>query len=165
MADAGLLSDALLPERGEGICLSCMHASLGVDEAALRALARRVLRGERKRCRYLGIVLADGATIRMLNRTYRGADYDTDVLSFPLGDGPEVDGEICVNLDFALEHHAAFGATFEEEVGRYVVHGLLHLMGYDDAGTEDRAAMRALEDRYLAPGGSTAGVSAATESE
>ncbi len=165
MVDAGSFPDPFLPERGEGITLSIMHASLVADEAALRALVRRVLRRESKRCRYLGIVLADDATIRALNRTYRGADYDTDVLSFPLGEGPEVDGEICVNLDFALEHHARYGATYEEEVRRYVVHGLLHLIGYDDAATEDRTAMRALEDRYLAPRGTTAGVSAATESE
>ena len=138
-----------LPESGEGICVRCIHAGLRADEAALCALVRRVLRNETKGCRYLGIILADAATVRDLNRRYRGGDYDTDVLSFALGDGAEIDGEVYVNLDFALAHHARYNATFEEEVRRYVVHGLLHLIGYDDAGSEARSAMRAREDRYL----------------
>lgn len=149
MALDATFPEAALHGRGEGVCVSCIHDSLRADEPALRALVQRVLQKENKVCRYLGIVLADGAAVRDLNRRYRGGDYDTDVLSFALGEGEEIDGEVYVNLDFALAHHARYGATFEEEVRRYVVHGLLHLVGYDDAGSEARAAMRALEDRYL----------------
>ena len=149
MAVEGAFPEAALHGQGDGVCVSCIHDSLRADEPALRALVRRVLQKENKGCRYLGIVLASGSVVRDLNRRYRGGDYDTDVLSFALSDGAEIDGEVYVNLDFALAHHAQYGATFEEEVRRYVVHGLLHLIGYDDAGSEARTAMRALEDRYI----------------
>jgi rRNA maturation RNase YbeY len=124
------------------------HAAL--DLGALRALVRHVIDAEGATLRYLGLVLADRATVLDLNRRYLGHDYATDVLSFPL-DAAEgvVDGEVYVDLDTAAQRHGEFGATFEEEVRRYVVHGVLHLVGYNDATAPERAAMRALEDRYL----------------
>jgi rRNA maturation RNase YbeY len=134
-----------------GLLVEYAHPSRRVDEAALERLLRQVLAAEGRTVRYLGVVLADHETVLDLNRTYLEHDHVTDVLSFPLGEdaGGEVDGEVYVDLDTAAERHAEFGATFEEEVHRYAVHGLLHLLGYDDATSEGRQAMHALEDRYL----------------
>lgn len=132
------------------------HASQRVDEEALRAVVERVLQGEAAEVTYLGIVLSDRETVHELNRTYLAHDYPTDVLSFSLADEEDgaVDGEVYVDLDTAAERHAEFGASFEDEVFRYVVHGVLHLLGYDDATPEEKAAMHALEDRYLGAGSS-----------
>ena len=141
------------PEVGgapSGIYVEQVHARLRVDSVALVELVRTILQLEGRAARFLGIVLTDMTTVREMNRTYRGGDYDTDVLSFPLGGAQELDGEVYVSLDYAQAHHTEFGSSFEGEVRRYVVHGLLHLMGYDDADSAGRAAMRALEDRYLA---------------
>ncbi|WP_054682874.1 rRNA maturation RNase YbeY [Rhodothermus marinus] len=130
------------------------HPSRRLPNALLRRLVQAVLAGEKARLRYLSLVLADHATVRELNRTYLGHDYDTDVLSFPLSEKPGVvEGEIYVDLDTAAERHAEFGATFTQEACRYVVHGLLHLLGYDDATPEARAHMHRLEDRYLQAAG------------
>ena len=111
-----------------------------------------VLAAEGRTVDYLGIILADHDTVLGLNRTYLAHDYLTDVLSFPLGDADAdaIDGEVYVDLDTAAEQHAAFSVSFEEEARRYVVHGLLHLIGYDDATDAGRQAMRRLEDQYLA---------------
>ena len=133
----------------DGLCIAHEHASLRIGEASLCALIRHVLAREARALTYLGVILTDSAAIRALNRQYRGGDYDTDVLSFPLGEAGAIDGEVYVSLDYAAGHCAEFGATFEEEVRRYVIHGLLHLMGYDDADTAGRQRMRRLEDRYL----------------
>ena len=94
----------------------------------------------------------DEETLRRLVRCVLAAEYLTDVLSFPLADADDetVDGEIYVDLDTAAEQHKAYAVSFEEEARRYVVHGLLHLLGYDDTTDAERAAMRRLEDRYLA---------------
>ena len=128
-----------------------VHPTLRLDEAALRQRIDAVLRGEEQTVRYLGIILADHATVLELNRTYLAHDYLTDVLSFPLGepDDDVLDGEVYVDLDTAAERCAEFGTTFEDEATRYVVHGLLHLCGYDDASDDARRRMRALEDQYL----------------
>ncbi len=129
------------------------HPRLRVDEALLEGLVRHVVAHENGRLRTLTVVLADHETVLELNRAYLDHDYHTDVLSFSLADEDEpglVDGEVYVDLDTAAERHDEFGSSFEEEACRYVVHGLLHLLGYDDATGEGKSAMHLLEDRYLA---------------
>lgn len=127
------------------------HPSRRLDEALLQRLVHHVVAEEEGQLRDLTLVLADHETVLHLNRTYLGHDYLTDVLSFPLGDESSdvVEGEVYVDLDTAAERHSEFDASFEEEACRYVVHGVLHLLGYDDATSEGQAAVRKLEDRYL----------------
>ncbi len=129
------------------------HPTRRLDEAAVRAAVGRVVAGEEFRIADLSVVLAGHATVRALNRDWLGHDDDTDVVSFPLDADAlarrEVDGEVYVDLDTAAERAPEFGATFEGEALRYVVHGLLHLTGHDDATDDARAAMRRLEDHYL----------------
>lgn len=130
------------------------HPTRRLDTDALRRLVRHVAEAEKCAVAFLSIVLTGHDLVRTLNRTHLGHDYETDVLAFPLGEAEgeasAIDGEIYVDLDTAAERCGEFGATFEEEARRYVVHGLLHLAGYDDATPDGKAAMRALEDRYLA---------------
>ena len=130
-----------------------IHPERRLDEDALRQLVEAVIAGEGATLAYLGLILADHETVLALNQEYLEHDYLTDVLSFPLSETPgTVDGEVYVDLDTAAERHAEFGTSFEDEARRYVVHGLLHLLGHDDATDARRAAMRRLEDRYLASG-------------
>jgi len=128
-----------------------VHPSLRLDEAALEELVRAVAAEEGFEIEYLGLILADHDTVLALNRDYLAHDYLTDVLSFSLNDTDDaiVDGEVYVDLDTAAERHAEFGVSFEQEACRYAIHGLLHLLGYDDATPAQKATMRALEDRYL----------------
>ena len=129
------------------------HPTRSLDGPALAALIRRAIAGEDFTLRSLGIVLADRETVHRLNRDFLNHDYPTDVISFALDEDAAteriVDGEVYVDLDMAAERAPEFGTTFEDEARRYVVHGLLHLMGYDDATDAERAAMRAREDHYL----------------
>lgn len=137
----------------EALQIEHVHPHLRVDEAVLEQLVQQVIAGEQGILRSLNVVLADHETVLSLNRAYLNHDYHTDVLSFSLDDSGEagvVDGEVYVDLDTAAERHTEFGATFEAEVYRYVVHGLLHLLGYDDATVPEKEVMHALEDRYLA---------------
>jgi rRNA maturation RNase YbeY len=60
-----------------------------------------------------------------------------------------VEGEVYVDLDTAAERHEEFDTSFEREAYRYVIHGLLHLMGYDDATSEGQETMRQKENQYL----------------
>jgi probable rRNA maturation factor len=128
------------------------HPSFRIDTEALEPLIWNVVAGEGAEAVYVGVILADHETVLDLNRTYLQHDYLTDVLSFDLSeteDASVVEGEVYVDLDTAFERHEEFGVSFEEEVRRYVVHGLLHLLGYDDGTPEGKAAMHALEDKYL----------------
>lgn len=139
----------------EALSIEHDHPSRTVDEENLEALIRHVLAKEEASLIHLSVVLSDHETVRTLNRTYLDHDYNTDVLSFSLREEPNeetplaVEGEVYVDLDTAAEQHEEFGATFEEEVHRYVVHGVLHLLGYDDATSSAQQTMREREDRYL----------------
>lgn len=130
------------------------HPSRSVDEAALKHLIRHVLSEEEASLVHLTVVLSDHDTVRHLNRTYLDHDYNTDVLSFSLREEedeepPVVEGEVYVDLDTAAERHEEFETSFEREVHRYVVHGLLHLIGYEDATASAQQTMREREDGYL----------------
>ncbi|HIG74433.1 MAG TPA: rRNA maturation RNase YbeY [Bacteroidetes bacterium] len=130
------------------------HPSLRLTDAVVHAAAERVAAGEGVRWVEVNVILGDHALVRELNREWLQHDWNTDVVSFPLDEEGEargeIEGEVYVDLDTAREEAPAHGASFETEALRYVIHGLLHLAGYDDASDEERAAMRTLEDRYLA---------------
>jgi probable rRNA maturation factor len=78
----------------------------------------------------LSVLLTGNEEIRELNREYRGMDKPTDVLSFPMGDEYLL-GDIVISTEKAALQAIDFGVTFDEEMARLLVHGLLHLAGYD----------------------------------
>lgn len=128
------------------------HASRRVAFAPLIRLLRAVIDGESAAVESLTVVLVDHRSIRDLNKVHLGRAYTTDVIAFdlrePQGSG-HIDGEIYVDLDTAAERAPDFGVRYTDEVRRYAVHGLLHLIGYRDDTAEGKATMRRLEDRYL----------------
>jgi len=143
------------------------HETLFVNSNLVEHCVQSVLSGEGVPDAVIGIVLSNHAVVRELNRSFLGHDFDTDVISFNLGEAAdddseapndvEVTGEVYIDLDTAFERCAEFGASFEQEVCRYAIHGVLHLIGYDDDSVEARMRMRQLEDSYLSgPESSTA---------
>lgn len=133
-----------------GIVVACSHPVRPMPEADLGTLARRVLEAEGCRWTYIGIILSDHDEVHRLNREFLRHDYRTDVLSFVIDASEDgIEGEVYVDLDTAEDNAARFGVPYEQEVARYVVHGLLHLAGHDDDTDAARAAMQRLEDRYL----------------
>lgn len=106
----------------------------------------------------LSIVFADDPFIQELNRTYRDTDTPTDVLSFAQGEGDpfaEPDGggrhlgDIVVSLDTARRQATEYALALQSEVEHLVVHGILHLLGYDHERPDDESLMRAHEDVIL----------------
>lgn len=92
------------------------------------------------------IAFVSDKTIRQLNRRFRAADKATDVLSFPAGDDDGLNlGDIAVSVDTAARQATENGLTFDEEVAQLILHGLLHLCGYDhetDNGEMNRIELR-----------------------
>ena len=128
------------------------HPSLSLDEKTVERLIQHVMEEEGASPVHVSVVLSDHDTVRRLNVAYLDHDYNTDVLSFSMRDddaSDAVEGEVYVDLDTAQERHEEFETSFEREAYRYVVHGVLHLMDYDDATEEGQETMRTLEDKYL----------------
>ena len=128
------------------------HSSLSLDEETVERLIRHVLEEEGASPVHISVVLSDHDTVRRLNVAYLDHDYNTDVLSFSMRDddaSDAVEGEVYVDLDTAQERHEEFDTSFEREAYRYVVHGVLHLIGYDDATEDGQKPMRERENQYL----------------
>jgi probable rRNA maturation factor len=123
-----------------------------VPTAKLVAAAECALRAEDAAHLDLSIAVVTDAEIHLLNRSYLKHDYPTDVISFPLRDGPDPDpllGEVIVSADRARHEARSRGIGFVEELCRYVVHGTLHLLGYDDREAEKREEMHARQEEIL----------------
>lgn len=142
----------------ERISLQIQHPELTLAPHLCRRVLSHVADGEGVRIESLTVVLSDHQTVHDLNRRYLGHDYVTDVLAFDYSEsaseaedagGGAVDGEIYVDLDTAHERHEEFGVGFQHEALRYLIHGMLHLVGYVDETSGDKQEMRTLEDRYL----------------
>lgn len=117
-------------------------------EERITRIAETVFTAEGKDWAHLSVVLADHDTVLSLNREWLDHDWNTDVISFLLEEDP-IEGEVYVDVETAMERHGEFDASLTEEILRYVIHGILHLCGHDDATDAERDAMRVLEDRYL----------------
>jgi len=144
--------------------------SLSVDADRLRRAIEAVLGDAGIEESELSIAVVDDPTIHDLNRRFLAHDYPTDVLSFLLErDGSRLDGEVVVSADTATREAARLGWPAGDELLLYVVHGTLHLVGYDDVTDELRATMRAAERKYLTalglrlPEGSAAAVAPAAD--
>jgi probable rRNA maturation factor len=93
------------------------------------------------------LILCSDYAIRKLNRQYRKIDRATDVLSFPFGD-PDLLGEIYISLQRAKIQAKRYGLTYNKELKRLLIHGLLHLIGYDHHKKAEKTAMEAKERYY-----------------
>lgn len=126
---------------------------LEIDLEMIRKLCERIVDDAGTKTGRIGIVLVDNETIQQYNRDFLQHDYPTDVISFPiedrLADG-HLEGEILACTQVALDRATEFGWSPQEEILLYVVHGILHLVGYDDTTPEERQLMRQKEKNYLA---------------
>ena len=132
-----------------------------------RALIRATLAGEGARPGEIGVLLADDARLRELNRQWRGIDRATDVLSFPYsgprrktrGSGasgspspPVISGDLVISLDRAIEQARRYRVSLGRELARLLVHGTLHLAGHDHHRAAERRIMRLAEARAMRAG-------------
>ncbi|WP_303059327.1 rRNA maturation RNase YbeY [Veillonella magna] len=105
----------------------------------------------------MSVLLCDNKRIHELNREYRHIDRLTDVLSFALNEGDEVNGEaesqllgdLVISLERTAEQAKEYGHPFERELAYLTVHGCLHILGYDHMTEEDKKEMRTEEEFIL----------------
>lgn len=126
----------------------------GLDSALTGPLRGRLRRTLNRAMRLMGhqrttlsvLVTAD-EEMRSLNRRWRGIDRTTDVLSFQ--GGGDVLGDVAISLEQAARQAKHHGVPLDEEVGRLLIHGLLHLLGHDHRTPAQRRAMNAMTERIL----------------
>lgn len=122
-----------------------------VDAERLRQGAQAVLEGEGIHTAAVSLAIIDDPAMHQLNREFLEHDYPTDVLSFLLDSGPGMlEGEVIASADTAAKEAERFNTSTADELLLYVIHGTLHLVGFDDTTNESAAEMREREAHYLA---------------
>lgn len=103
-----------------------------------------------KRVGEIAYIFVDDEKILEVNRQYLGHDYYTDIITFDYCEGDVISGDLFVSLDTVRTNAEQVGATYEEELHRVIIHGILHLCGINDKGPGEREIMEAAEDKALA---------------
>lgn len=104
---------------------------------------------EKMRLGQVSYVFCDDAFLHSLNLQHLNHDTLTDVISFDYTQRDVIEGEIYISTERVAENALELGVSFEEELDRVMIHGLLHFCGYKDKSKEEKREMRAKEDHYL----------------
>ena len=103
-----------------------------------------------KRVGEIAYIFVDDEKILEVNRQYLGHDYYTDIITFDYCEGDVISGDLFISLDTVRTNAEQVGATYEEELHRVIIQGILHLCGINDKGPGEREIMEAAEDKALA---------------
>ena len=98
----------------------------------------------------IGYMFVDDEKILEINREYLGHDYYTDIITFDYDESDVLNGDIVISVDTVRSNAEQFGKSFDDELHRVIIHGILHLCGINDKGPGERELMEAAEDKALA---------------
>lgn len=98
----------------------------------------------------IAYIFVDDEKILEVNRQYLQHDYYTDIITFDYTEGDTISGDLFISLDTVRTNAEQVGATYEQELRRVIIHGILHLCGINDKGPGEREIMEAAENRALA---------------
>ena len=108
-----------------------------------------VAESEIRRIGDISIIFCSCHSILAVNQKYLQHDYFTDIITFDYCEGDRLSGDLFISIDSVRENALEYGTDFSDELNRVMVHGILHLIGYDDHTEEDIAMMRKKENYYL----------------
>lgn len=113
------------------------------------AWIRQVAASFGKKVGEIAYIFCDDAKILEVNVQYLGHDYFTDIITFDYCEGDSISGDLFISLDTVRSNAEKFGKTYEEELHRVIIHGVLHLCGINDKGPGEREVMEAEENKAL----------------
>ena len=104
---------------------------------------------EGRRLGDVNVIFCSDPYLLGINRQYLGHDYYTDIITFDYCEGDLLSGDLFISVDTVRANAQTYGTSFLEELSRVMIHGLLHLVGYDDHSEAEIRQMRSKEDEYL----------------
>lgn len=119
-----------------------------LPEDEMKRLTRMVLEKEGHRGKEVALLLTNDKKMQNLNRSYRKMDRPTDVLAFPMADDEEILGDIAISVETAERQAVEAGHNLVTELKVLLLHGLLHLCGFEHGGPEDGGRWKNIEDKY-----------------
>jgi rRNA maturation RNase YbeY len=120
------------------------------NEEAISNWISKVIQSENKKEGEISYIFCDDAYLLQINQEHLKHDFYTDIISFDYTIGNELSGDIFVSVERVNENATDFNVSFDEELKRVLVHGVLHYCGYKDKSDEDEVLMRNKEDEKIA---------------
>lgn len=115
----------------------------------VEANIEKLVNNENKTLGDVNYIFCSDAYLLGINRQYLNHDYYTDVISFDYCEDNVISGDIFISVDTVADNAKEYGVTFEKELARVMIHGVLHFVGYNDKSDQEVPVMRAKENQYL----------------
>ncbi len=115
----------------------------------LKNWIKTTIQSEAKVLGNISYIFCDNNYILEINKKYLNHDYFTDIITFDYSENNVVSGDIFISIETVIENATHYKTTFEEELHRVIIHGVLHLCGYKDKTSTDKKIMREKENFYL----------------
>ena len=119
-----------------------------LNKSSIQGLLENILFDNKQNTGSINIIMTDDETLRRMKKEYFNQDLYTDVIAFNIDDNP-FEGEIYISHDRIKDNAKKFNQSFEDELKRILIHGSLHLCGYDDKTPKEKLEMTSLEENYL----------------
>lgn len=120
-----------------------------VEKTRKKNWLQKVIQAEKKRCGEIGYLFAGDEYVLEQNQFYLKHNSYTDIITFHHNEGNLLNGDILISTDRVRENARTFEKSFEDELLRVLVHGVLHLCGYGDKSKSEQQTMRRKEDHYI----------------
>ena len=120
-----------------------------IKKRDISAWLRKVAAGYGKKIGDIAYIFCNDERILEVNREYLQHDYYTDIITFDYCEGDRISGDLFISLDTVRTNAEQFGASYEEELYRVIIHGVLHLCGINDKAPGEREKMEEAENRAL----------------
>ena len=122
----------------------------GIKKRKVTAWIKAVAASYGRKTGEIGYMFVDDEKILEVNREYLGHDYYTDIITFDYDEDDVINGDLVISLDTVRTNAEQFGKTYDEELHRVIIHGILHLCGINDKGPGEREIMEEAENKALA---------------
>ena len=120
-----------------------------IQQEQIRTWVKAVAASYGKKTGDISYIFCSDEKILEVNRQYLQHDYYTDIITFDYCEGKRLSGDLFISLDTVRTNAEQFGATYETELHRVIIHGVLHLVGINDKGPGEREIMEAAENKAL----------------
>lgn len=118
------------------------------NQSSLNLWIEETIQEEANSFRYVNIIFCSDEFLLEMNKEHLNHDYYTDIITFQYDQKP-IEGELFISIDRVKDNSVTHAVSFEQELDRVIIHGVLHLIGYGDKTEEEKIVMRSKEDYYL----------------